>query len=176
MQLSYGLLSIPLPPGCCQGGHAAGRGGHSRRNPLPLLARDRLEAGASPHVMGCRLLFPLHPAPSAHLSYHTEHSPSHSARWPCHQGLLLGLSSHPPSQTTPCLAPLFLLGIPFISTSSLNCPIRPPLLLPTALQHHKSGRSLVGSGVMVLRGWGTMHSVGRKGDCSCQQPNLRNLL
>lgn len=167
MQHSHGLLSNPLLPGSYQGGHAAGRGDAAGCNPLPLLARDRLEVGGFPSCMGCWLLFPLNPMPVPTCPRTPSTRPPRAlpglhTRARC---LLLGISSHPPAQTIPCPALLFLLSIPFISTSSLNHPICLPLLLPTAL-HHKSGRSLAGSRVRVLRGWGTMHSVGRKGDCT----------
>lgn len=123
---------------------------------------------ASPHVMGCWLLFPLNPTPVPTCPSAPSTNPPRAltglaTRARC---LLLGLSSHPPAHTTPCLNPLFLLSIPFISTSSLSHTICLPLLLPTTLQHHKLGRSLADSRVRVLRSWGTMHSVWRKGDCT----------
>lgn len=138
------------------GGDAAGC------NTLPLLARDRLEVGGLPLCHGVLTSVSFESHASAYLSQDTEYSPSQSTHWPPHQGQMPGAWAF---CTSTCPAPLFLLSIAFISTSSLNRPICLPLLLPIALQR-KSGRSLAGSRLRVLRGWGTMHSVGRKGDCT----------
>lgn len=138
------------------GGDAAGC------NPLPLLARDRWPPFRSRGAGFCFHPTPVPTRPSTPSTHPPRALTGLTTGARC---LLLGLSSHPPAQPAPCPPPLFLLIIPFISPSSLHHPICLPLLLPTALQH-KSGRSLAGSRVRVLRGWGATNSVGRKGDCT----------